>query len=229
MLTADDVLDLLEITAPPVDILAVAAFFGVEVHWREWPVIKVPAYVVRCDLGKDHIVVNAVAPPAAWRFKVAHEFFHLVNHLDKRPLRGRDLVEVPDSGYPRRGVGGSRIMGIHRHANRLAADLLMPERFLRHEPTSRIGDIAARYQVSVEAMTYRARDLDRLAYGDDDQAYWAGTDFDQLAPTRFTKHPHPASRPTALPPLPATAWPPEVTWTLLLLALLALVLLLSRP
>ena len=221
MLTADEVLDVLEITGPPVDVLAIATFFGVEVHWREWPVTKVPAYVVRSDLGKDHIVVNALAPPAAWRFKVAHEFFHLVNHLDKPPLRGHDLVELP--GHPR-----PRLVGIHRHANRLAADLLMPERFLLREPTRPLTQLAAGYQVSVEAMTYRARDLGRLAHGDDDQPYWVGTDFDQLASTRFTKHQLQTARaPTPVPASLTSSWQ-EAAWLLLVLALIALVVFLSR-
>lgn len=214
MVTAEDILDGLAITGPLVDVLAVASFFRIEVHVREWPVTKVPAYVVRALEGRDHLVVNALIPEPVWRFKVAHELFHLLTHLHHDLLPGDRL---PLSARP-----GSRTISVHRQANRFAAELLMPERFLLKEPTMPLRNLAAKYQVSTQAMLYRARQLGRCAYRDDGVACWIGTDFEALKPHQFRTYtgpiPHPPSLPA--PPTPLTWWVAVLIAAVALLALL---------
>jgi Zn-dependent peptidase ImmA (M78 family) len=119
------------------------------------------------DQEQPIIGVNSLHPEVRQRFTIAHEIGHLqlhpatAIHIDRSVLfriKNKKTREVSDPE--------------EREANQFAAELLMPERFIRKDLGNmaiEIGDadllsnLAARYQVSQEAMVYRLMNLGYLA------------------------------------------------------------------
>jgi Zn-dependent peptidase ImmA (M78 family) len=113
--------------------------------------------------GTSVIGINSQHHPVRQRFTIAHEIAHLilhkneVLHVDERYLIGL-RSDVSSEATDDREI----------EANQFAAELLMPEGMLlgdlqelpdELEPESAIKQIAAKYEVSTQAMTIRLHAL----------------------------------------------------------------------
>lgn len=109
------------------------------------------------------IGVNALHSKTRQRFTIAHELGHLALHNTKRLHIDRDYRV-----YARDGRSSQADDPIEIAANAFAAALLMPSHMLRSdlqdhaidlESDTRIQELADRYKVSVQAMTFRLINL----------------------------------------------------------------------
>lgn len=124
--------------------------------------------------GGGVIGVNSEHSRTRQRFTIAHELGHLLLHSDeefhideKRPLARRD--EVSSLAVDPREI----------EANQFAAELLMPEAFVRESVDALVAEdsdvtveeaidkLARAYQVSTIAMTHRLTNLKILSSDDD--------------------------------------------------------------
>jgi Zn-dependent peptidase ImmA (M78 family) len=129
----------------------------------------VPIDSAKADL-KWAIVVNAADAPVRQRFTIAHELGHLLMHKFSKPhADGRLQVRFRDS----RSTEGSVREEIE--ANQFAAELLMPERYVRkraiewgfdvldpdldEEVLDQLSKEARKLRVSVQALSFRIANL----------------------------------------------------------------------
>jgi Zn-dependent peptidase ImmA (M78 family) len=113
--------------------------------------------------GNIVIGVEKDQPRHRQRFTVAHELGHLVLH------QGGEVHVDRDFRVNLRSPLSSRAEDIEEiEANAFAASLLMPinfllidlrDRTLDIEEEGQLADLAARYQVSIQAMTYRLTNI----------------------------------------------------------------------
>jgi IrrE N-terminal-like domain len=138
-------------TSPPVNIVGIAKYLGLGV----WEDAELPPGIAG-KLFRDvknggnigySIVVRAQDPWVRKRFTVAHELAHYILHRNMF----RDVL-VDDALY-RSGLSSQ----IEAQANGLAADLLMPWQLLAKISDLPVAELAARFQVSEEAMRIRLR------------------------------------------------------------------------
>lgn len=137
--SAEDLLRVFEVTAPPVPVERIVREMGVELHR-----VPDPGWdgALRIQDGKAVIWVNGGTSPMRQRFTIAHELGHLVLHNDETMFR--DHITLV--GYAPK----------EREANAFAADLLMPRRFVRaHMADRTIDQLASLFEVSKPAMKIR--------------------------------------------------------------------------
>lgn len=120
------------------------------------------------------IVVNAAHAPVRQRFTIAHELGHILLHRFTTPhADGRFRVRFRDEESSK----GS--LNEEIEANQFAAELLMPEQFVRQcaarlnfdladdaadeEAVRRVGQLAKRFEVSVQALSFRLVNLSALS------------------------------------------------------------------
>jgi Zn-dependent peptidase ImmA (M78 family) len=120
--------------------------------------------------AKWAIVVNAADPPVRQRFTVAHELAHLLLHRYTTPhADGRYQVRFRDEASSKGSVREEI------EANQFAAELLMPEKFLRlftdkmrfdladdvgdADAVARLIKLAKRFEVSVQALSFRLANM----------------------------------------------------------------------
>lgn len=117
------------------------------------------------DTSQKVIGVNTQHAPVRQTFTVAHELAHLLLH-DQEQLhldRGFPTVRLRDD------ISSQGIDDAEKEANLFAAELLMPEKFLKHDlarhipldlyDEGAIPDLARKYGVSVQALTFRLQYL----------------------------------------------------------------------
>jgi Zn-dependent peptidase ImmA (M78 family) len=134
-----------EVNAPPVPIEMVCARLGVRVQK-----INQPGWDGALTIQGDQatIWVNAGVAPQRQRFTIGHELGHLVLH--RGTMEFRDHITMT-------GVDPKE-----REANRYAAELLMPESFIRAFSMGRTPEqLAALFEVSPQAMGIRRQALRR--------------------------------------------------------------------
>jgi Zn-dependent peptidase ImmA (M78 family) len=111
--------------------------------------------------GRALIIINKDHPENRQRFTSAHELGHFVlKH------KGRFFVDKGTVIY-RDNQSSTGEIEEERDANKFAAELLMPEKFIRRDVKKpiNVGDVrdidklAKKYKVSVQAMTYRLTNL----------------------------------------------------------------------
>jgi Zn-dependent peptidase ImmA (M78 family) len=146
----------LSIQEPPVDVEAIAKGLDFKVLRSSLPPNL--AGVMRIKGTMKTIGVNAAHSITKQRFTVAHELGHYVGaHEDYHATRSETHVEVGPSWASSRTPQ-------EREADEFAAELLMPERFLRKdlERGRRYGlkELARRYDVSPQAMVIQVTDLE---------------------------------------------------------------------
>jgi Zn-dependent peptidase ImmA (M78 family) len=156
------------ITSAPVDVEALAKFLHIEIRKRDFEgALSGFAYQKH---GQKIIGVNADEGPLRQRFTIAHELGHL--YLDPRDDLNYDKNFAMQfrNGLSSKGTNLKEI-----EANYFAAELLMPEDFLRQdlaayakdhgavdfEDNTLVKELAEKYKVSIHAMTVR---LARLHY-----------------------------------------------------------------
>lgn len=159
-----EVIDLLNragITCPPVPLERVAEILGARIVYSNFDG-EISGLLARRD-GEVVIGVEERHPLTRQRFTIAHEIGHLVMH---------DLGELHvDKSFPvrlRSPVSSQAVDVDEIEANAFAAALLMPETILRDEvrllsvdfeDESQVKQLAQRYGVSAQAMTFRLLNL----------------------------------------------------------------------
>jgi Zn-dependent peptidase ImmA (M78 family) len=148
----------------PVDVEAVASYLGISVR-KKATEDEISGFIFMQSGGHAVVGINSLHHPNRQRFTLAHEIGHFVLHrddledvhVDKFVLQFRDKTSSK----------GQNLKEIQ--ANRFAAELLMPEEFLRRDvkevglqdlhDDEAVKDLAKKYQVSVQAMTTRLTSL----------------------------------------------------------------------
>jgi Zn-dependent peptidase ImmA (M78 family) len=151
------------VTEAPVPVERVAAHLRATIRYEPLEG-ELSGMVHRRADGDSVIGVNSLHPLRRNRFTIAHEIGHLVLHTDE--LHVDDPLPV---GF-RDGRSATATDPKEIEANQFAAELLMPEPFLRRDLARKrrtapltegeIEELADTYEVSIQAMTIR---LSRLA------------------------------------------------------------------
>lgn len=114
--------------------------------------------------GRAIIGVNSIHPETRQRFTIAHEIGHLVLHQHDEIHVDEQLRSAANF---RNEVSSLGVDDEEIEANQFAAELLMPEEFLKRdieivkarEPEAAIAELADRYKVSVQSMAIRLSKL----------------------------------------------------------------------
>nr|WP_301864480.1 ImmA/IrrE family metallo-endopeptidase [Bifidobacterium catenulatum] len=158
----------------PVDLKAIAEAIGLQSEMRYLP-NDVDGLLVRTETGAPFkAVMNASTSDNRRRFTLAHEIGHYIHQFQNSKKDGPlgDVVSVEDTAYS----GGSQVYAHRDHrsstghdsnerwANSFAASLLMPASIVRVMWASGMkpDDMALRFGVSLQALTYRLKNLGLL-------------------------------------------------------------------
>ena len=147
-LKAQEILERLGITEPPVDVEAIAKDHGLSVR----RVIRSNSFSGQLVRERMRIEVNQKHARQRQRFTIAHELGHFVlSHSPAVSVFDDRTITDPSSTN-------------ERQANAFAAGLLMPEGLVRDWwiKLRNIEKMANRFDVSSEAMYYRLDGLDLL-------------------------------------------------------------------
>ena len=174
----------MEIEAAPVPVERIAQKLGAQVRFGPFDGDLSGLIFRERDEAVDEeitiIGVNSRHAPTRRRFTVAHEIGHLLlGHLD---LSEGDLHVDHKFFYKKRSARSSQGVDMEEiQANAFAAELLMPEKFLRHdfevfradsieffdlEDGELAGALAERYKVSLQTMIIRLTKLGLIETGD---------------------------------------------------------------
>ncbi len=154
---ARSILDQLGIAKQPVNPTLVAEALGLDVRAV---LFRDPEMHGRVTKNADRTVIEVAALDAASRrrFTVAHEIGHALLHLK----------DVPNGSYTDSRTQLFRLANVtplsdpaETNANQFAAALLMPDEWVRlaHQRTRNVADLAREFNVSVDAMTFRIKNL----------------------------------------------------------------------
>lgn len=150
--TPTEILSILGITVPQVDLNRIAFASGIQVETREMD-DSISGLVVVTE-GHTGIVVNKFQSPTQQRFAIAHELGHL--WLGHYPA----LEVALNMNSTARSVSMDPVM--EHQADQFARELLMPETWLQEDWLRYGGDlraIAERYGVGVQALWIRLHEL----------------------------------------------------------------------
>lgn len=173
--TAKAVLAKEKIPGPSVPVESIAKKYAVvlrETMPQDVSGMLVPLHSESAD-PKWAIVVNAEHPDVRQRFTIAHELGHLLLHRYMTPhADGRLQVRFRDEESSKGSVREEI------EANQFAAELLMPEEFVRsltpkvsfdfadqaadREAVTKLTRLAKRFGVSVQALSFRVANLSML-------------------------------------------------------------------
>lgn len=149
------------VTKPPVDVEKIAQKLGIKVKFTSFDGDGVCGLLVRKD---DEVIlgVNQNHSTNRKRFTIAHEIGHYLLHMT-RPI----FVDECTFNRDQNSSTGNEKEEIE--ANTFAAELLMPEHFIADDieeiddwEENTIRDLAEKYDVSVEALSYRLTNLGYL-------------------------------------------------------------------
>lgn len=148
------------ISAPPVDVDAVAAWKGAVV--RKAPLEQELSGLLHRRGEQMVIGINTRHVPRRQRFTLAHEIGHwLLGH-------GDTVVDKNPGVLRRDTVSSSAVDSDEIEANAFAAELLMPEEWIRSDAGQTVlgpmdedlvNELADKYDVSTQAMTFRLVNL----------------------------------------------------------------------
>lgn len=147
------------ITAPAVDVAALAEALGISVQYER--LASDMSGVLLIEDGTAKVAINDSHHRNRQRFTLAHEIGHVLLHADE------DRVFV-DRRFFRNAWASKGELREEIEANAFAASLLMPKRFIARNIESGAGitdldvfRLATRFEVSEQAMTLR---LVKLGY-----------------------------------------------------------------
>lgn len=138
----------------PVPIIDIANEVGADVFESELNE-SISGYVCKADTGKYEIVVNESHPATRKRFTIAHEIAHILLHGSI--LSTQKKLE----DFSKRSAVLTRQKGtnskIEREADKLAAELLMPEDIFKQvwNSSDSVEEVAKYFNVSQAAATVR--------------------------------------------------------------------------
>lgn len=148
------------LTRPPIPIEKLAQNLGVELRYEpfEHKGDQVSGMLFR-DKGRSVIGINSNESPARQRFTIAHEIGHLQLHDDSIHF------DTPVEVFFRNQLSSKSVDHKEIEANAFAAELLMPEKFVKAQFNLESGScnsdedlvevLAKRFSVSTQAMTFR--------------------------------------------------------------------------
>lgn len=158
--TASQLLRSNRIESAPVEVERIAEYLGIRVQY-ETTDDDLSGFLLR-DLSRDKAIigVNAKHPDTRKRFTVAHELGHFMLHEHENlHIDKRFMIQLRDEKSSKGEFEDEK------EANLFAAELLMPVDFIQAdladvnefdlEDDDFIRDLAARYEVSSQAMTFR--------------------------------------------------------------------------
>lgn len=166
--TARDLLEKAQVKKPPVDPVKIARSLGIRVVKVDPPEGGVSGFLIREDpeTRAPIIGVNRYHNAVRRRFTVAHECGHFLLdhpgdwHVDDVMISYRDEISSAGEHTP------------EIEANQFAAELLMPEDWLRTDflkkpfdlgDDEKLRELASRYRVSTQAITFRLVNLRLLS------------------------------------------------------------------
>lgn len=149
-----------EIRSAPVEVREIASALGIRVQY-EPAEDELSGFLLR-DLSRQKTIigVNDRHPENRQRFTIAHELGHFLLHeREKLHIDRRFQVNLRD-GKSSKGESEEE-----KEANLFAAELLMPVQFIQKdlvavealdlENDATIADLAKKYEVSTQAITFR--------------------------------------------------------------------------
>lgn len=157
-----DLLDRAGISSPPVSVEKIAGELKIKIQKSPLPDELSGLLIRRKDASQPIIGVNILHVRVRQRFTIAHELGHYLLHKGGVHVDRNFAVRFRDS------QSGKAKQKPEIEANRWAAELLMPTRFLKQDmdkPTLNMGDedlvnfLAKRYEVSIQAMAIRLANL----------------------------------------------------------------------
>ena len=156
---ASDLLDSIMhlIKAPPVNLRIICDHLGIEVYAMPCETFGA---IFTCSRhgGKKFLLANNRLPQGRFRFSIAHELGHVL--LNHEPLKH---------------IYEQRKPAIERQADSFAAELLLPERFLRGDCADyTMPELAKRYKVSRQSLELQLSNLG-LTPKDRRSAVWENT------------------------------------------------------
>lgn len=144
------------LTSPPIDVSSVATQLGMRIVYHKFD--SDFSSLLLCQRDEQIICVNKRHHPNRQRFSISHEIAHFLLHKDEAPHFDKDY-EI----YFRGNVSDSPDNEKEIEANQFAAELLMPLTMirsdLRENPSPTASELAKKYQVSEQAMTFRLASL----------------------------------------------------------------------
>lgn len=154
-----DLLNSLNLEAPPIDVQKIATSLGAKVNYVLYDDENVSGVLVKRS-DEITIGVNSRHSENRQRFTIAHEIGHLLLHSN-RPIFIDEVHTHFRDQNSAKGLDKTEI-----EANYFAAELLMPEKFVRQDMDNlnyldekAIQNLASKYSVSVEAFVYRVSNL----------------------------------------------------------------------
>lgn len=152
------------ITKPPVDLKRIANKLKAEIVPQHFPRDMGISAILLKEGDHKVIAVNESHIKTRQRFSIAHEIGHLVLHANNAFLTVEKGIE--DKHLFRR-LDDTPPDAIEREANQFAAELLMPEEWIREDfvdlynkdEEDIAGKLAKKYEVSQAALMFRLMNL----------------------------------------------------------------------
>lgn len=139
----------------PVDPIAIAKCFGINVTYDNLPGDASGALVKTKDMDYPMILVDQFEPDVRKRFTIAHEIGHYIYNTFILKLKNYEKIDYRDN-RSRDGTDKEEVF-----ANKFAASLLMPESYFNKLDLSslEIIEYSSDLKVSIEALNYRLKAL----------------------------------------------------------------------
>jgi Zn-dependent peptidase ImmA (M78 family) len=138
----------------PVDVNSIATKLGIEVRFLGFAELHLSGKAL-LENGRRIAYINPSDSLVRQRFTLSHELaHHILNHV---------TLENPCFRDERHTFNGDYTSFQERDANRLGAEILMPEYAIRHsidkENIRTVEGLASKFNVSEQAMYYRLKGL----------------------------------------------------------------------
>ena len=167
--TANEILDILEMVEPPFNPYDIANKIQVKIKQDlDFDKLDTEGQIYINNNNEPEIWINPIKSENRRRFTLAHEIGHLVN--DILPSVGNPIIDRYETLYR-----SSKIGGIETKANRFAAQLLMPAKYINQflldymdknpRPSAKeaISLVSAKFEVSKSAVFHRFKNLGIVA------------------------------------------------------------------
>lgn len=144
----------------PVNPLTIAKYHGIDVINAEFYENNISGMVTK-ENDEITIFINDLDPPNRKKFTIAHELGHVFLHL--RDTDG-DFIDHDVNLYRRNNTDHIEKQFLEAEANKFAAALLMPRRFVSEEweQTFSVDEMAEKFGVSASSMGFRLQNLGLL-------------------------------------------------------------------
>lgn len=157
------ILDEFAINEPPIDPRKIAEAYGINVIEQAFPSDSDISAILLKEGNNKVIAINKLGAITRKRFSIAHELAHLLLHADDSYLTVEKSLEK-QLFFRIDGFSDK----VEMEANQFAAELLMPEEFIKEDFKTVsdkidiediISKLAKKYKVSKTAMMYRLMNL----------------------------------------------------------------------